>query len=220
MDPPLLRAVAKTHKKTGQDGMPKSRPVCDGSQCYNAPLGDMLSDLISPIHKSNKEHKEVQSTEEMLAKIEETNEKLAEMGIKNGVLGSMDVEALFPSIDQEDSARIVAEEMIKHGVEYEGVDVRLATHYLGVCMTKERQVREGVSHLIPARKARDRRGRRLTVFTKSLSGPMKRVRKEKTSDEGEGEVGGEECPIGKNLDEAEGEEIGQGEEEEEAEQKW
>ena len=33
MDPPILRAVAKTHKEVGQDGRPKSRPICDGSQC-------------------------------------------------------------------------------------------------------------------------------------------------------------------------------------------
>ena len=131
----------------------------------------------------------------------------------------MDVEALFPSIDQEVSARIVAEELVKHGVEYEGVDVRLATHYLGICMTRERQIREGVSHLIPARKTRSRRGRKLTIYNKTLSGPMKRVKKGKEGEEEEGGVGGEESMIGRNLDEAEGEEEDQGEEEEE-DQKW
>ena len=69
MDPPILRAQAKTHKQVEEDGMPKSRPVCDVSQSYGTPLGDLISDLITPIHRCNANQKEVQSTEEMLAKI-------------------------------------------------------------------------------------------------------------------------------------------------------
>ena len=66
MDPPILRAQAKTHKQVEGDGMPKSRPVCDVSQSYGTPLGDLISDLITPIHRCNANQKEVQSTEEML----------------------------------------------------------------------------------------------------------------------------------------------------------
>ena len=44
----------------------------------------------------------------MLAKIEMANQDLRLRKIKEGVLASIDVEALFPSIDQKVSARMVA----------------------------------------------------------------------------------------------------------------
>ena len=50
---------------------------------------------------------EVLSTEEILAKIERANHVLKERMVMKGVLSSMDVEALYLSIDQETSARII-----------------------------------------------------------------------------------------------------------------
>ena len=53
MDLPILRAVAKTHKKVEESGMPKSRPLCDVVNCYSM----ALSDLVVPINQANKEKK-------------------------------------------------------------------------------------------------------------------------------------------------------------------
>ena len=49
----------------------------------------------------NEESDEAQSTEEVMRKIEEANKILAEKGLKEISLGSMDVVALYPSLDME-----------------------------------------------------------------------------------------------------------------------
>ena len=140
----------------------------------------------------------------MLAKIEMANQDLRLRKIKEGVLASIDVEALFPSIDQKVSARMVAKELVRNGVKYQGADVNLAAQYLDSCMSRERLRQEGIAHLIPKRKAEGKRGRRPTVYTKDLSGPMKRAKQ----GIGEEETLGDKV-IGRKLDE---EEVWEGEE--------
>ena len=93
----------------------------------------------------------------MLAKIEMANQDLRLRKIKEGVLASIDVEALFPSIDQKVSARMVAKELVRNGVKYQGADINLAAQYLDSCMSRERLRQEGIAHLIPKRKA-ERKG--------------------------------------------------------------
>ena len=51
---------------------------------------------------------EAQSTEEVLRKIEETNHRLREEKVTDVVVGSLDVEAQYPSIDQIEGPKIVA----------------------------------------------------------------------------------------------------------------
>ena len=133
----------------------------------------MRSDLISPVHKANKVQREVQSTDEILGKVEEAIIILKERKVKEGILGSMDVEALFLSIYQKVSARIVGEEMMRNEVKYGEVNIQVATHYLMATMTPDRIKREGVSHLMPRRKGM--RGRKPMIHTRELSGPIKRI---------------------------------------------
>ena len=59
-------------------------------------LGEILSDLIEPVSRSRKQQREPQSTEEVLRKIQDTNQRLMEEKIKNVAIGSLDVEALYP----------------------------------------------------------------------------------------------------------------------------
>ena len=60
--------------------------------------------------------------------IQETNSKLKEGRISDFVVGSLDVEALYPSIDQIQGPKIVAEEVRKSTLKFEGVD----DHLLGI----------------------------------------------------------------------------------------
>ena len=66
---------------------------------------------MEPIAKSIKDSKEAQSTEEVMREIEDTNSYLYNTA-DDVVVGSMDVVALYPSIDQELGAKLVAEELI------------------------------------------------------------------------------------------------------------
>ena len=120
----------------------------------------------------------------------EANSKLKEEGTKKVMVGSLDVEALYPSIDQKEGPRIVAQEVLKSKIDIENINYHLAVVYLGTTMNRARQVREGVAHLIPPRKTRTRRGRKVTVHTKELGGPR-----------GRKVLGEDTNPIGKNLDE-------------------
>ena len=107
-----------------------------------------------------------------MRKIEEANKVLAEKGVKEISLGSMDVVGLYPSLDQEESARIVAESIMESEVDIEGMDLDIAGVYLATVWDKERQKREGVFHLLPRK--RSNKGRKNTINCKELSGPIPR----------------------------------------------
>ena len=100
--------------------------------------------------------------------IQETNCKLREGNINNFVVGSLDVEALYPSIDQVQGPEIVAQEIIKSSLTFENVDEHLLGVYLAVTFGKERSVREGVWELLPKRKAEGTRGRKPTVHSQEI----------------------------------------------------
>ena len=57
---------------------------------------------------------------------------------KEVMVGSMDVMALYPSIDQVHSARIVREECLRSDLEVENIDWRAATLYLALTRISER----------------------------------------------------------------------------------
>ena len=130
MDAPVLRATAKTHKPPGDNGVPKSRPIVGASKGLTTPLGELLSDLIEPISRMDGESQEAQSTEEVLRMISEANTRLKKEGVSDLALGSMDVVALYLSLDQKRSAEIVAEAIMESDVKYCGVDMDMAGVYL------------------------------------------------------------------------------------------
>ena len=81
---------------------------------------------------------ESQSTEEVLRKIKEANAMLEKEGAREIMLGSLDVEALYPSIDQKEGPRIVAQEILKSKVKFENINYHLAVVYLGLVMDRNR----------------------------------------------------------------------------------
>ena len=51
-DPPNLRCVAKTHKEVGKEGVPKSRPIVGATKGLTTAIGELLSDIIEPIART------------------------------------------------------------------------------------------------------------------------------------------------------------------------
>ena len=98
-DPPVLRCVAKTHKDPGPDGTPKSRPIVGASKGLTTSLGEILSDILDPVARTVEDPREAQSTEELMRSIQETNLTLEQQEVKDCLVASMDVEALYPSIN-------------------------------------------------------------------------------------------------------------------------
>ena len=60
----------------------------------------------------------------------------------------MDVSALYPSLDQEKSVRIVREEFEASGLEVEGVNQKHVALYLAVTVDRDELTREGLTHLV------------------------------------------------------------------------
>ena len=54
------------------------------------------------------------------------------------MVGSLDVEALYPSIDQKGGPRLVSEEVLKSNLNFENINYHLAAVYLGSTMTIDR----------------------------------------------------------------------------------
>ena len=121
--------MTKTHKATDKEGIPKSRPIVGAARGLTTPLGEQLSDIIEPVSRARNVVWEAQSTEEVLRKIQEANIVLEREKVKDLMLGSLDVEALYPSIDQREGPRLVSEEVRKSQLKFENVDYHLAAVY-------------------------------------------------------------------------------------------
>jgi hypothetical protein len=120
---PTLDIMLKDHK--GGDNLP-ARPVCRSSNSPNGVLGDIVSDYLEILanEKAAMNGTEVRSTEEMCAKLEKVNQQIRVEKRARGeqsetdedevdkVIGSMDVAALYPSLDIGRSVKII-EKMIK-----------------------------------------------------------------------------------------------------------
>ena len=93
--PAPLSILRKDHKPSENDVIgPPGRPVCGGDVSYNKRLSNLISTILTDVYIG--EPTVCSSTEELLAEVERVNEEgLDEMDI----IGSADVEALYPSLD-------------------------------------------------------------------------------------------------------------------------
>ena len=95
------------------------------------------------------------------------------------------------------------EEYITSNVEVEEVDWRMVVLYLAVTVEKTELIKEGIYHLT-ARRSTNVRGRRPTVRTPKVSGPLKKEERRNREETEEGrdlDMDGEDVPrIGEMLD--------------------
>ena len=94
------------------------------------------------------ENIEAQSTEELLRCIQEANVTLKEVDPGEVAVGSMDVTALYPSLDQRVSARMVKEAYLASEFEVEGVDWKAVSLYLALTVSRQELIKEGIAHLV------------------------------------------------------------------------
>ena len=98
---PPLYELRKDHKLyEGEIKGPPSRPVCGAIVSCNYRISYFLSQIIKPLIQNSPEC--CNSTEDLLSKIYQVNE---EEDLTNCVIGSMDVKALYPSIDIDFAVR-------------------------------------------------------------------------------------------------------------------
>ena len=105
-----LRGLRKDHKRCEEVMKgPPLRPIVGASGAMNAPLSKLVGDIIDIVAEEDDDDAICDSTEDMIARILATNKELQkeENRGKEFVLGSLDVKALYPSLQVDESAAII-----------------------------------------------------------------------------------------------------------------
>ena len=152
--PAPLSILRKDHKHYESEVIgPPGRPVCGGDVSYNKRISHLLSMILTDVY--NEEKTVCASTEELLAEVEKLNDE----GIGDGyVIGSFDVEALYPSLDVDFTVDKVCELFISSKVNIEGVDYKEVGLYMSLNRNDAELSELGIREYCPTR--RTNRGRR------------------------------------------------------------
>ena len=142
-----LYGLRKDHKASTDAGGPPVRPVCGASDSLNMKLSHILTTLLDPVWKSPNNSTSCMSTEELVAEIEKVN---ASSECEPLVVGSVDVKALYPSLDISFTIEKVCEMFQESGVNVEGMDYDEVGLYLSLNISKERRIQLGVDEVCPS----------------------------------------------------------------------
>ena len=144
LDAPNLKLLPKVHKPATAQGHPQSRPVV-------AAQTGITSDFLVPVPHMQTPRLEDKSTEEALAQLSEAQGEILEAGSQSTMVGSLDVKALYPSIDQKEAAEMVGNLVLKSRLKISGIDFRAAQVYLASNLDMDGVKREGLKGLLPGR---------------------------------------------------------------------
>ena len=151
-DAATLKLLPKVHKVTREQGHPQSQPLVTASSGMSSRAGDLIADLLEPIVYLTTPRMEDRSTEEVVAQLQEAEVMIRVERESRAMAASLDVKALYPSLDQEESARIVGEFVERSVVDVSGVDWEAAQIMVASNWTEERVKLEGVRALLPVRR--------------------------------------------------------------------
>ena len=114
------------------------------------------------------------STEDLLSKIDKVANEIHEMNLaqKDIFVGSLDVKALYPSLEIEKTSKICAERVRNSGLKVDGIDWIWATKYIALNWTRQEVNTRGMGVLIPSRKYR--MGKNPSVLTISVDDKKER----------------------------------------------
>ena len=149
--------LEKDHKPRKPGQLPATRPVVSGCSGMGLSLSNLLSDHLESIANSRENPIEVISTEDLLSRIHEYNEKLSETnpGVEKVLIGG-DCVNLFPSLLAAESGRIVRESTIKiisqSNLTVDGLDYRELAKYVRMNMSDYEIITRKLSKIVPVRK--------------------------------------------------------------------
>ena len=143
--------VPKVHKPPMAAGHPASRPVVAAATGISSRAGDVLADFLEPLVLLGTPRQEDQSTEEVLSQLEDVQAAIKASGSRNTMVGSLDVKALYPSLDQDAAAEVVAQLVYESEVRFNGINWRCVQTFLASNHTEEELKQQGIAHLIPDR---------------------------------------------------------------------
>ena len=181
--PPTLYIYRKDHKQF-EDRIkgPPVRPLCDVSDSYGHKLSYFLCTILKEV---NDEQVTIcDSTEDMVAAINNANNGKKVNG--NSVIGSMDVKALYPSLDIEFTIDIICDEFYKSDITIQDVDYEEIGLYLSLNRNEKYLKEKGIEEYCPKRKSKNGRRPKITgsgIQTKKENRFRPWKRPERESDE-------------------------------------
>ena len=125
---------------------PPLRPVCGAVVGSNYRMSYFLSKILQPYIKQVPEI--CDSTADMLARVEKCNQ---DKDLKNCIIGSFDVEALYPSIDVDIAVEKCLELISENNITFKGIDFNEVGLYLALTTKKKDLEKEGLLDFCPTR---------------------------------------------------------------------
>ena len=144
--PPATYFLIKDHKTTLAGAKcPPTRPVCGATDGPLARLQNLVSKPLQLYANEYNNGTKCDSSENLIRAILDTNKKIEKEKISNVLVLSMDVKALYPSLEQGECCRIIEEVVRESEVDIVGVDWREMALFLVVTLGKEEMELQGLS---------------------------------------------------------------------------
>ena len=153
--------LRKDHKPIEPDKEvegPKTRPLCGATDCLTRRtsylLSKLLVDLIPPSDT------QCNSTQELIDEISKLNEGEVD---KDWIVCSLDVEALYPSLDIEECAKVIEQQLIESPFEVTGLNWIEIALYLRFHLTDEEIKENKMEDYCPKRQSKKGRPPKFTA---------------------------------------------------------
>jgi len=150
---PTLRGHRKDHKPVAEgdeEKGPPTRPVVNAKRGAISRVSHLLSQPLSIMADEADEGKLCDNTEEVIEAIEKVNKEAANN--KDIIVGSLDVKALFPSLEAERTAAIVRKTVEESEIEIENVDEDELAKYIAINATVVEIEQSGLRDYIHTRR--------------------------------------------------------------------
>ena len=149
--PPPLYGLRKDHKlPTDEIKGPPVRPVCGANEAPNSRLSHFLSQIINDYADFQNIKTECKSSEHMKAAFEEFN-KLDNTKKQQCCIISMDVKALYPSMEWDEVRKSVRDIVENSELKIESIDWKELGKYLAIILSEEQIKQEHLRAVIPIR---------------------------------------------------------------------
>ena len=155
-DIPPIYGLRKDHKEHHDiiNG-PPLRPVCGAITSCNYRISYFLSQILKPLIQLSPES--CDSTEDLLSKMENVNKN---ENLHGCIVGSMDVEALYPSIDIDFAVDKCMELLQESDLKFSNVNTDELGLYLALTLDNNTLIEENIQQYCPKRK---KKGKKPTI---------------------------------------------------------
>ena len=145
---PVLSGMEKDHKQVEEGQQVPLRPCAGADEANNGQLSHTLAQIVAATAELvDKEVKSMcKSTDELIHGIEEEVNK--QPNIKDLIIFSSDITAMFPSLDIPECAKVAADEFLNSDLVIENIEDEELGLYLAVAADKDRLEELGVSDCV------------------------------------------------------------------------